>query len=80
MRRGDHLILVNCAEDECPVPFVKTRDALLKSQKGDLIKVIGKDKRSYYEILMALEVWDAEVVKKEYIKDQWEIVFKVLKN
>jgi TusA-related sulfurtransferase len=74
----DYLVLVDCMEDKCPLPFVKTRNALLKAERGGLIKVVGRDEKSYHEILMALEIWDTEVLQKINDKGQWEITFKVL--
>ncbi len=76
----DYLIFVDCSYDKCPLPFVKTRNAILKAEPGNVIKVIGTDVKSYYEILMALEPWNAEVIEAKDTKERWEILFKVGKR
>jgi len=69
------LVLVDCNNDKCPIPFIKTRNALLKSSPTTLIKVVGDDERSYYELIMALEVWNVKVLKIDKKKERWEILF-----
>ncbi len=71
---------VNCFNDKCPLPFVKTRSALFNARKGDIIKIIGQDKKSYYEILMALEVWNVRLIYKNLEISKWEILFEVDKS
>ncbi len=73
----DYLIFVDCSSDKCPLPFVKTRNAILEADPGNVIKVVGTDVKSYYEILIALEPWNAEVIEAKDAKERWEILFKV---
>ncbi len=76
----DYLIFVDCSSDKCPLPFVKTRNAILNADPGNIIKVVGSDVRSYHEILMALKPWNAEVIEATDTKERWEIVFRVAKR
>ncbi|MCK5568547.1 MAG: sulfurtransferase TusA family protein, partial [Spirochaetes bacterium] len=32
---------VDCISENCPMPLIKTRAAILDAEKGDVIKVIG---------------------------------------
>ncbi|MBC7190402.1 sulfurtransferase TusA family protein [Candidatus Aerophobetes bacterium] len=70
--------IVDCIGDNCPMPLVKTREAIMKSRKGEVIKVIGTHPESFKEIPMALEALGIKIIEKKMEKDgRWGILFEV---
>jgi len=69
---------VNCVSDNCPMPLVKTREAIMKGKKGDVIKVIGTHPQSFEEIPMALEALDIKILEKNKEDNgKWYIIFEI---
>ena len=70
--------VVDCLGDNCPMPLVKTRDAIMKAGKGDVIKVIGTHPQSFEEVPLALEAQGKQILGKNKAEDgKWYIVFQV---
>lgn len=69
--------VVNCINENCPMPLVKTREAIMKAKKGDVIKVIGTHYQSFQEIPMALEAMGIEILEKKLEDKHWTIIFKL---
>ena len=69
--------VVNCISENCPMPLVKTRAAIMNAQKGDVIMVKGTHPQSYEEIPMALEAMDIKVLEQNNDGDTWYITFMV---
>ena len=70
--------VVDCTNQNCPMPLVQTREAIMKAQKGDVIKVIGTHPQSFEEIPLVLEVVEKPILEKGEGDDgKWYIIFKV---
>ena len=46
---------IDCRNQDCPIPLIETRKAVMNGQKGDIIEIIGTHESSKKEIPMALE-------------------------
>ena len=68
--------IVDCSGDNCPIPLIKTREAIMNAKKGDIIKVTGTHQPSFEEIPMALEAMNIEIIEKQP-GDKWHIIFEV---
>ncbi len=68
---------VDCINDNCPMPLIKTRKAIMKSNKGDVIKVIGTHEDSFKEIPMALEAMNISIIDRGRENNHWYIVFRI---
>jgi len=68
---------VDCLGANCPIPLVKTREAVMKGKKGDVIEVIGNHEQSFDEIPMALNSLGINIIKKYSKGDKWHIIFKI---
>lgn len=69
---------VDCTGQNCPMPLVNTREAVMKASKGDVIRVIGDHPQSLEEIPMALEAMGIRILEKSRENtEQWHIVFRV---
>ena len=68
---------VDCISENCPMPLIKTRSAILDAEKGDVIKVIGTHPQSFEEIPMALEVLEKNILEKGQENENWYITFEV---
>ena len=68
---------VDCTGDNCPMPLVKTRAAMMEAQTGDVIRVIGTHPQSFDEIPLALEVLEKEILEKVNEDNKWHITFTV---
>ena len=68
---------VDCISDNCPMPLVKTREAIMHAQKGDIIRVKGTHPQSFDEIPMALDSMGKEILEKTQDGDLWTITFVV---
>jgi len=55
--------VVDCVGENCPMPLVKTREAIMKAKKGDVIKVIGTHPQSFEEIPMALKALGVKILE-----------------
>ena len=69
--------VVDCLNENCPMPLVKTRQAIMKAADGDIIEVRGTHKRSFEEIPMALNAMKMQIIEKEELDREWRIVFRV---
>ena len=70
--------IVDCMNENCPMPLVKTREAIMKGKKGDRIKVMGTHPQSFEEIPMALEVMDIKILEKSKEGNgKWHIIFEI---
>ena len=68
---------VDCIKDNCPMPLIKTRMAIMKAKKGDIIEVIGTQAESYNEIPLALEEQRIKIINCLKKNNKWSIIFKV---
>ena len=69
--------LVDCTGENCPLPLVMTRAAIMEANKGDVIRVIGTHPQSYEEIPLALEVMEKKILERVNEEDKWYITFTV---
>lgn len=69
--------IVDCIGENCPIPLVKTREAIMNSRRGEVIKVIGTHPQSFEEIPMALEALGINIIEKTKKNDKWYIIFKL---
>ncbi|MBN1898784.1 MAG: sulfurtransferase TusA family protein [Spirochaetes bacterium] len=69
--------VVDCLNENCPIPLIKTRQAIMDGKKSDLIQVIGDHPQSFDEIPMALESMGIKIIEKKQGKDVWRIKFKL---
>ncbi len=69
--------LVDCIGDNCPMPLVKTRAAMMEAQTGDVIRVIGTHLQSFEEIPLILEVLEKDILEKVNEDNKWHITFTV---
>ena len=69
--------VVDCISDNCPMPLVKTRAAILDAIKGDIIKVIGTHPQSFEEIPMALDALGIKILEKGHENKTWYVTFVV---
>jgi len=68
---------VDCTNENCPMPLVKTRKAIMNANEGDIIKVIGTHPQSFDEIPMALKALGKNIIDKQKQENSWYIIFKV---
>jgi TusA-related sulfurtransferase len=69
--------LVDCHNENCPMPLVRTREAILEAGVGDIITVVGDHPQSFEEIPMALEVQEMEILERRMDAGEWLITFIV---
>jgi TusA-related sulfurtransferase len=69
--------LVDCYHENCPMPLVITREAILEAEAGDVITVVGDHPQSFEEIPMALEIQEMEILEKKMEGREWRITFVV---
>lgn len=70
-------IEIDCRGENCPMPLVKTREAILNSNNSQVIEITGTHPESFEEIPMALESMSKEIINMEKNADEWKIVFRV---
>ena len=68
---------VDCVYENCPIPLVKTREAIMHAKKGDVIRVKGTHPQSFEEIPLALDAMGLAILEKGSDKDVWFITFIV---
>lgn len=66
-------IEIDVRGETCPVPLVETRKAIMKTNPGDIITVIGDHPTSMKEIPMAIEALKLELLSIEEVDDGWRI-------
>jgi tRNA 2-thiouridine synthesizing protein A len=69
--------IVDCTNENCPMPLVKTRKAIMKAKNGDIVKVIGTHPQSFDEIPLALDSLGKKILDKGKTNGDWYIIFKV---
>ncbi len=69
-------IKVDCINETCPVPLVKTRKALRNASPGDIVEVVGTHPSSKKEIPMAARAMGLEVIGVEEEDGVWKIRIK----
>jgi tRNA 2-thiouridine synthesizing protein A len=69
--------VVDCTSENCPMPLVKTRAAIMNAKTGDIIEVKGTHPQSYEEIPMALDAMGIKVLEKNHEDKTWYITFVV---
>ncbi len=70
-------LTIDCINENCPMPLIKTREAVMKAKNGDIIEVIGTHPDSYVEIPMALDALGIKILKRIKDDNKWNIIFKV---
>ncbi len=73
----EKITVINCINDKCPIPLVKTREAIMDSKKGDVLEIIGTHKPSFEEIIMALEALDINIIYSDNSLQEWKIKLKI---
>jgi len=74
----DSRVVVDCSGQNCPMPLVETRKAILNGNKGQIVKVIGTHAQSFEEIPMALEAMGMRIITREEGEDGvWAIEFQI---
>ena len=68
---------VDCISENCPMPLVKTREAVMRAKKGDVIRVTGTHPQSFEEIPMALDAMGMKILEKKRDGETWAITFAV---
>ena len=75
---GKTVRVVDCLNDNCPMPLVKTREAIMKAKQGDVIKVVGTHGQSFEEVPLALEAMGKKILERSKdSEEKWYIVFVV---
>ncbi len=69
--------VVDCISENCPMPLVKTRAAIMEAKEGDIIKVIGTHPQSFEEIPMALDALGIKILERGHENKTWYITFVV---
>ncbi len=69
--------IIDCKGENCPMPLIKTREAVMEAEKGDIIEIVGTHEQSFEEIPMALEALGIEILEKNKNGVIWNIIFKV---
>lgn len=79
MMSGDYTVTkeIDCLNQNCPMPLIKTREAVNSSSPGDVVKIYGDHPQSFEEIPMALDALEIEILEKVKNEDSWYIVFKL---
>lgn len=70
-------VTIDCIDMNCPMPLIKTREAIMKAKNGNIIEVVGTHPDSYNEIPMALEALGIKILKRTKDDNKWIIIFKV---
>lgn len=70
-------LTIDCINENCPMPLIRTREAVMKAKNGDIIKIVGTHPDSYVEIPMALDALGIKIIKQSKNSDKWYITFKV---
>ncbi|MHA1946637.1 MAG: sulfurtransferase TusA family protein [Candidatus Hodarchaeales archaeon] len=76
MSKYETNMIVDVTGLTCPIPLIKTRRAIKKSQNKQIIKFVGTEKEeiSRKEILVALEGMKQKVLEVEVTSDgSWQI-------
>ena len=68
---------IDCMKENCPMPLIKTREAINNAKKGDTIEITGDHPNSFDEIPMALSALGLKGLKQEKTDTSWKIKFKV---
>lgn len=68
---------IDCTGENCPMPLIKTRKAIMEVKEGEIIEVIGTHPQSFKEIPMALEAMGKEIIELKKEGQNWCIIFKV---
>lgn len=66
-------IKVDVRGETCPVPLVKTRQALRIATPGDVVEVVGTHTASKKEIPMAVEALQLQLLSVEGTDTDWTI-------
>jgi TusA-related sulfurtransferase len=75
---SEAVIEVDCRNENCPMPLVKTRQAILRAHPGDVVEVTGTHPQSFEEIPLALEAMRKQIVAKDRAPGgEWTIRFRV---
>lgn len=78
-KMSDDIKKINCVDQSCPFPLIKTREAVMKGKKGDSFEITGTHLNSFKEIPMALESMDVEILEESRDEESgiWKIIFKI---
>ena len=69
-------INVDVVGETCPVPLVEMRKALLKIEKGQIIKITGDHPPSQKEIPMAVQSFGSEIIRIDEHEGMWTIYIR----
>ena len=68
---------LNCERLLCPMPVIKTQNALRSMQTGEQLKVICTDPGTMHDIPAWCKVNDYILVKAEQVENKYEFVIEV---
>jgi len=66
-------IVVDCVNENCPIPLIETRKAINKASEGDTIEVYGTHPASKKEIPMAVDAMKLKLLDVTEDKGVWHI-------
>jgi len=70
-------VILDVSGEVCPMPLVKTRRALDKMEKGMILEIIGTNKESKLDIIMAVQELKMELIKEETDKNEkWRLIIR----
>jgi len=70
-------LVLDFSGEVCPIPLVKTRKALDKMEKGEVLEVIGTDEKARTDIIMAVKELGMRLEKMATDKDgKWRMLIR----
>jgi TusA-related sulfurtransferase len=69
--------VIDTTGQNCPIPLLETRKAIIKGVKGDLIEIRGDHANSRKEIPMALASMNCQIIEEKDEGTSWTIRFRI---
>jgi TusA-related sulfurtransferase len=70
-------IVLDVSGEVCPLPLIKTRKALDKMRKGEVLEVIGTDEKAKTDIILAVRELGMQLEKMAKDKDgKWRMLIR----
>lgn len=70
-------VVLDFSREVCPIPLIKTRRALDKMEKGEVLEVIGTDEKAKTDIIMAVKELGMQLEKMAKDKDgKWRMLIR----
>ncbi len=80
MAQEKNIRKVNVIGENCPVPLVETRKAIMKCSEGECIEITGDHPASKKEIPMAIKEMGLKLLSIKEDGDNWTIKFENTKE